>query len=218
MKNKYKNFINLYKSQQFTKGSTVELYSNKYTVLSSDYKYTLLRDNRGNPVAYPTKTLKTIILRQYKNKDEVTKSTAPSAAASTPKGDMKAGMIKVEKISPAGNKEVYWVHATKGTRHTEADENSQSHYNISKKDQKAYHEISSAIDSKFKGEQAKQAKEALKDYVKTKHEFKHLQDAHSQAVSQGGFFSSTHSIIENKLKEVNSKRKGLETMLKKKPE
>ncbi len=176
--NKFETFAKAFKKSQFSEGEQLELYGNTYTVLNSDEKYTLLKDMKGTPCAYPTKALKKMLMNKSLKKAHDKQSEESG-------GRFYNGRIRVDKNDINGDLQSFWVDAMHGTRH-------ETH--SSKADEDQLDEISARLHGKMNkminehadAEDVGDLKEMLEDYIKSKASHSHLQQAHDQLAKEQG--------------------------------
>lgn len=193
------------------KGSQIKLYNNDYTVMSSTDSYTLLKDQLGNPVAYPTSKLKTILNTLNKSEE----GSAPSAGSGQAPGKLHAGKIRVDKVDSKGHKYYYWVNATSGVRHDEHDSQHPSDNQIDEASNKLHSDVLSMINTKTAPEDRHKLKMLLNDWVISKAAHHNLKEAHTQLrkESKGGVPTSTLNNLSDKQSEHEAKYEALKSAL-----
>lgn len=113
MKNKFDRFIKSHKEQYndslatfLTKGKLITLYKNQYEVVKCDDKYTILKDEKGHPIAYRTERMRQILGLEGLNKANPGTGPAPC----------ESGKVRVYRTDSSGKKYSYCVNPDTGQR------------------------------------------------------------------------------------------------------
>lgn len=225
---KFDNFIKSFKNTLMKSGDKLVLYKTEYTIISSDDKLTLMKDQRGTPCAYETSKLKEILrsmdIKKATNlagpeRPQPQPSASPTGnqPSASPKGGvdkMHAGKIRVDKVDSKGRKYHYWVDANHGTKHEDHGSEPHSHQ-IDEASMKLHTQMNSIINMHSHPDDSGKLKKMLTEFVEAKAAAHHLKEAHSQiAPSQGGFHTSTLNNIASKQDVADRKFNQLKTALK----
>lgn len=204
---KINKFAKAFKKSLYKSGEKLDLYGNSYTVMNCDDKYTLLRDSKGTPCAYPTSSIKKMLmkksLKEYDEESELKKADK-----------MHAGKIRVDKVDKNGKKYHYWVDANHGIKHESHDSDPHSHQ-LDDTSVKLHHKMNSIINDHAHKDDAPKLKKMLNEFVEAKAAHSHLKEAHNQlAKEQGGFHTTTMQNISKKQDEAHDKLNKLKDALK----
>lgn len=203
---KINNFAKAFKKSLYKSGEKLELYGNTYTVMSCSKSYTLLKDSKGTPCAYPTESVRKMLLQ--KSLGDVKKAVPGQA------DKMHAGKIRVDKVDKHGKKYHYWVDATHGTKHEDHGADPHKHQ-LDETSMKLHGKMNSIINEHAHQEDVPKLKKMLNEFVEAKAAHSHLKEAHNQlAKEQGGVHSSTLQQVASKQDAADQKLNKLKDALK----
>lgn len=206
---KIKDFVHTFldnktlKPIKLKKGEKVEFYKNKYTVVSCDDKYTILKDAKGSPIAYKTNKMQELM-----QKSMLVKASGVKGTFTCP-----SGKVPVESMTASGKKQKYCVDPQTGAK---ADDQGKAVKNDLSADAKTQlQNIKNTIASKIQGEANQKALTKQAEYVfERKIRLQNLMKLQNEA---GLFNDAAVTRVSNIAKNVNKEYDQLLTNLQNAP-